>query len=98
MKVKKEFGKKLLIADYTVLLVMLLMFFVPGIDTLNWAIIVVAWIAQVGISTNAYYKKAKAENLVKLPIYMLKEIPADMKEKADPNQIIASIISLGHNN
>lgn len=92
------FSKKLLIADYMILFVMLAMFFVPGFDTTNWGLIVVAWVAQIAISTGAYYWKAKAENLVKLPIAMLKDIPEDMREKTDPNQIIASVLGIGTNN
>ena len=92
---KTCFSKKLLIADYAILGVMLLMYFLPSIDTMNWAIIIVAWIAQVAISTGAYYWKAKAENLVKLPIAMLKDIPEDMRDRADPNQIIASVLGIG---
>ena len=77
---------------------MLAVFFVPGIDTLNWALIVVAWIAQIAISSGAYYWKSKSENLVKLPIAMLNDLPEDMREKADPNQIIASVLGIGTNN
>ena len=92
------FSKKLLIADYVILVLLLAGFFVPGIDTLNWTIIVVAWIAQVAISTGAYYQKAKAENLVKLPLLLLAELPDDMRQRADPNQIIASVLGIGTNN
>lgn len=65
---------------------------------MNWAIIVAAWIAQLAISSGAYYWKSKSENLVKLPITMLKDIPEDMRDKADPNQIIASVLGIGTNN
>lgn len=97
-KKRKEFSKKLLIADYVILSLLLVAFFVPGIDTMNWAIIVAAWIAQIAISSGAYYWKSKSENLVKLPIGMLKDIPADMRERADPNQIIASVLGIGTSN
>ena len=92
------FSKRLLIADYVILLLMLAAFAVPGLDTSNWGLIVVAWITQLAISTGAYYWKSKAENLVKLPIAMLKEIPEDMREKADPNTIIASVLGIGTSN
>ena len=102
-KTKKRccFSKKLLIADYAILLFLIFIFMwlsVKDCSTADCAIVIGEWIVQLGVSSAAYYWKAKAENLVKLPIYMLKEIPADMKDKADPNQIIASIISLGQNN
>ncbi len=92
------FSKKLLIADYVILGLMIAMFFVPNFDTPSWGLVVVAWIAQIAISTGAYYWKAKAENLVKLPILLLKDLPEDMREKADPNQIIASVLGIGTNN
>ena len=98
-KAKMCFSKKLLIADYLILVIMLAMFLVPNFDTSNWGLIVVAWVAQIAISTGAYYWKAKAENLVKLPITMLNDIPEGMREKTDPNQIVASVLGIGtHNN
>ena len=101
MNVKKSklcFSKKLLIADYAILVLMVVVFFVfsvTGHDTSNCAIVVGAWIAQIAISTGAYYWKAKAENLVKLPMELLKDLPEDMRERADPNQIIASVLGIG---
>ena len=89
------FSKKLLIADYTILVLLLLLFLLPEADKTNLAIVLVAWIAQIAISTGAYYWKAKAENLVKLPIVMLNDIPADMRERVDPNSIIASVLGIG---
>ena len=32
--------------------------------------------------------------MIKLPAQLLKTLPEDMKEKADPNEIIASVFSL----
>lgn len=95
---KMCFSKKLLVVDYVILLVLVLMFFVPNLDLSSLSIITAAWIAQIAISSGAYYWKAKSENLVKLPITMLKDIPEDMREKADPNQIIASVLGIGTNN
>ena len=94
----KEFSKKLLIADYVILALLLIAFFAPWIDTSSWAMVIAAWIAQIAISSGAYYWKSKSENLVKLPIAMLNDIPADMRERADPNQIIASVLGIGTNN
>ena len=92
------FSKKLLIADYVILLLLVALFFVPGVDTMNWTILVTAWIAQLAISTRSYYKKAEAENLIKLPILLLADLPEDMRERADPTQIIASVVGIGTSN
>ena len=97
-KGKMCFSKKLLLADYAILLLLILLFLVPDIDKTNLAIVLVAWIAQIAISTGAYYWKAKAENLVKLPIVMLKDIPEDMRDRIDPNSIIASVLGIGTSN
>ena len=100
MRAKKPklcFSKKLLIADYVVLavlLVWLVVFSYMGKDTANLAVVIAAWIAQLAVSSGFYYWKAKSENLIKMPIQMLKDLPEDMKEKADPNQIIASVLGL----
>ena len=102
VKQKMEFSKKLLIADYVILILMILVFFVfslVGHDTGNCSIVVSAWIAQIAISTGAYYWKAKAENLVKLPLRLLAELPEDMREKSDPNTIIEAVLGIGtHSN
>lgn len=91
------FSKKLLMADYAILLLLVLLFLVPDMDKSNLAIVLVAWIAQIAISSGAYYWKAKSENLIKMPIQLLNELPEDMREHADPNQIIASVLGIGNN-
>ena len=94
------FSKKLLIADYAILILMIFGFIVfswLGYDTSNCSIVIGSWIAQIAISSGCYYWKAKAENLVKLPISLLADLPEDMRERADPNQIIASVLGIGTN-
>lgn len=95
------FSKKLLIADYAILIAMIALFFVftlLGKDTTNCAVVVAAWIAQLAVSSGCYYWKAKSENLVKMPVLLLNDLPEDMREKADPNQIIASVLGIGTGN
>ena len=96
-KKKPCFSKKLLIADYAILLLLILMFFVPSIDKNNLSMVLAAWIAQIAISSGCYYWKAKSENLIKMPILLLEDLPEDMRERADPNQIIASVLGIGTN-
>lgn len=94
---KKTFSKQILLTDYAVLAGLLFLFAIleiAGHDTSNLAIVVSAWIAQLAVSSGFYYWKAKAENLVKLPIQLMESIPEEMKERADPNQIIESVINL----
>ena len=87
---KKEFSKKLLIVDYLILVVL---FVCAAIfQTVDFTTIICAWIAQVGISSAAYYWKAKSENRVKIPIKVIESLPEEMREKIDLTQVITSII------
>mgnify|MGYP006959216360 FL=1 len=91
------FSKKLLAVDYLILLFMIIAFMtftIRGHDTSNCAVVVGAWIAQIAVSSGFYYWKAKAENLLKMPIQLLEDLPEDMKERADPNQIIEAVIGM----
>lgn len=92
------FSKKLLIADYVILVLLLFLFIVPVIDAASLSVVIGAWIAQIAVSSGCYYWKSKAENLIKMPMQLLEDLPEDMREKADPNQIIASVLGIGTNN
>lgn len=87
---KAEFSKKLLIVDYCILIV--LFSFALFVPETNLESIVVAWIAQVGISSAAYYWKAKSENRAKIPLKVIESLPADMQEKIDLTEVITTII------
>lgn len=87
---KVEFSKKLLILDYLILIVLFsctVLF--PDVDFITLA---VAWIAQVGISSMAYYWKAKTENRIKVPFKVVESLPEDVRDKIDLTQIITTII------
>ena len=87
---KVEFSKKLLIVDYLILVVLFICAFVfPSVDIVS---IIVAWIAQLGISSAAYYWKAKNENRAKVPLKVIESLPAEMRDQIDLTQIITSII------
>lgn len=89
-----------MIADYTILLILIAVFVVvilKGLDATNAAIVVSAWIANCAIASGCYYWKSKSENLIKMPILLLVDLPEDMRDKADPNQIIASVLGIGTN-
>lgn len=85
-----EFSKKLLIVDYLILLGLLVCAAV--FQSVDFTTIIVAWITQLGVSSAAYYWKAKNENRVKVPIKVVESLPADMLDKLDLTQVITSII------
>lgn len=88
---KLETSKKLLIADYTIalLLVLLSIIFANRVDLTT---VLVSWIAQLGVSSGFYYWKAKSENRVKVPISVIESLPQEIQDKVDLTQIIVSII------
>lgn len=90
MKKKIEFSKILLIMDYSILIVLFLCaIFFPETD---FATIIIAWIAQVGVSSAAYYWKAKTENRSKIPFKVIESLPKDVQDQIDLTQIITTII------
>lgn len=101
MRVKKLcFSKKLLIADYIILVLLLSAIIVLSaleLPTDGVVAVTVAWIAQIAVSSGFYYWKAKHENLIKMPLQLLDGLSDAMKEKADPNQIIESVLANGRN-
>lgn len=87
---KCEFSKKLLVVDYLVLIVL----FVCAIyfTEVDFTTIIVAWIAQLGISSAAYYWKAKNENRSKVPLKVVESLPEDIRQQLDLTQVVTSII------
>ena len=91
------FSKKMLAADYSImvaLLALIVLFAAMGWDAVYISAFAGIWAVQLGYSSGCYYNKAKAENMIKLPAQLLKTLPDDMREKADPNEIIAAVFSL----
>ena len=91
------FSKKLLVTDYIVLFLMLTIFTVLSfldLNTVEWAAVIGVWGAQVAVSTGAYYAKARSENLIKLPMQLYKDLPKDVQERIDINQLIDSVFNL----
>lgn len=88
---KVEFSKKLLLMDYLILIVL----FICAIlfQQVDFSTIIVAWIAQIGISSGAYYWKAKSENRTKIPFKVIESMPQEMQEKINLTEIITTIIN-----
>lgn len=56
-----------------------------------------AWIAQLGVSSYAYYSMAKSEHKIELPIQLLNDLPQDIKEQIDMTSIITTVLSCTDN-
>ena len=125
-KQKKGFSKKLLIADYTVTVVLIVAFFIcaifNGIYTINatnnliemgmdvsmitiappfsldgFGVFFSAWIAQLGVSSYAFYAMAKSEHRIELPMQLLENLPDDIKETVDMTTIITTVLTSSDN-
>lgn len=87
---KLETLKKLLIAEFVVLLILVVCAVcVPAVDFVT---IICAWIAAMGVTTGVYGWKAKNENRIKIPFKVLESLPEEMADKLDLTTIITAII------
>lgn len=87
---RSEFSKVLLIIDYLMMIVLIILTVkFPDIDFIT---LDVAWIAQLGISSAAYYWKSKSDNRTKVPVNVIKSLPKTMRDSLDLTQVIISII------
>lgn len=87
---KLEFSKKLLIVDY--ILFILLCICAVIITTVDFTVVIAAWVTQIGISSAAYYWKAKNENKVKIPLKVVETLPEEIRQELDMTTIITSIL------
>jgi hypothetical protein len=55
------------------------------------------WIAQLGISSGAYYMLIKSEHKIQLPMQMINELPDDVKEQVDMNELITTVLTTTDN-
>ena len=89
-RMKTEFSKKLLYADYIIMIILLVCTVLfPGIDFIT---LDVGWIAQIGVSSAAYYWKAKSDNRIKVPVKVVQSLPEELRKDMDLTQIITTII------
>lgn len=87
---KLEFSKKLLIVDY--ILFILLCICAVIITTVDFTVVIAAWVTQIGISSAAYYWKAKNENKVKIPLKVVETLPEEIRQELDMTTIITTIL------
>ena len=87
---KLEFSKKLLIVDYLIFGILIICAII--FQSVDFTTIIVSWIAQIGISSAAYYWKAKNDNRTKVPMKVIESLPDEIREQLDLTQIITSII------
>ena len=63
----------------------------------GFTVLLGAWIAQLGVSSGAYYMLCKAEHKIQLPMEMINNMPDNIKESVDMTQIITTVLSTTDN-
>lgn len=70
--------------------------YLTSIQLLNldgFGVLLGIWIAQLGISSGAYYMLIKSEHKIQLPMQMIQEMPEEVKNEVDMTQIITTVLS-----
>lgn len=102
----KQFSKRLLRLDYIISIVLICCFIVFcllngifqfQIDISTFSVVLCAWIAQLGISSTAYYVLIKSEHKIELPMMLINELPDDIKEKVDMTTIVTTVLTSTEN-
>ena len=55
------------------------------------------WIAQLGISSYAFYSMTKSEHRIELPIQLLENLPEDIKGSVDMTAIVTTVLTSSDN-
>lgn len=56
-----------------------------------------AWIAQLGLSSTAYYIMARSEHRIELPMRLINELPQEIRGNVDMTQIITTVLTSAGN-
>lgn len=66
-------------------------------DTDGFGILLGAWIAQLGISSGAYYMMSKSDHKIQLPMAMLNTMPEEIKSQLDMTQVVTTVLNTTDN-
>lgn len=71
---------------------------VPQVYQLDgFGILLGTWIAQLGISSGAYYMMSRSDHKIQLPMAMLNTMPDEIRSQLDMNQVITTVLSTTDN-
>ena len=76
--------------DYMLMVVLIILTVV--FSNIDFIALDIAWIAQLGISSTAYYWKSKSDNKTKIPINVIKSLPKELRDDIDITQVIVASI------
>lgn len=55
------------------------------------------WIAQLGVSSGAYYIVIRSEHRIELPMRLINELPDNIRESVDMGELITTVLSTSDN-
>lgn len=55
------------------------------------------WLGQLGISSAAYYMVIRSEHRIQMPMQLINELPEDVKERVDMDNLISTVLSTSDN-
>lgn len=71
---------------------------IPQLYSLDgFGVLLSVWIAQLGISSGAYYLMSRSDHKIQLPMAMLNTMPDDIKNQLDMTQVITTVLSTTDN-
>lgn len=66
-------------------------------DLSGFSVLLGIWIAQLGISSIAYYRMCRSDHRVQLPMKLIGELPEDIRKSVDMTQIITTVLNVNDN-
>lgn len=71
---------------------------VPQILSLDgFGVLLGIWIAQLGISSGAYYVMCKSDHKIQLPLRLINEMPQELQDKVDMTTVITTVLNTTDN-
>lgn len=71
---------------------------VPQILSLDgFGVLLGVWIAQLGISSGAYYMMSRSDHRIQLPMRLIQEMPQELQEKVDMTAVITTVLTTSDN-
>lgn len=65
----------------------------PPFNLDGFGIFFSAWIAQLGISSYAFYSMTKSEHKIELPIQLLENLPEHIIDKLDMTSVVTTVLT-----
>lgn len=71
---------------------------VPQVLSLDgFGVLLGVWIAQLGISSGAYYMMSRSDHRIQLPMRLIQEMPQELQEKVDMTAVITTVLNTSDN-